>query len=188
MSQLIKRITGTFRFTSACLFPVLLSLGAIIAFILLILFPAFSKNASLEREIQERRNAVERQEMLAPAHALLTSQFRGVANQYVDEDHWTLPAPNTPEMAVPTLEELVDASGLNKMSITPRPSSLSIQDGLSVDMRLSGDFQRLRDLLMSLIAQPWMLNLESLEVIGGGDREEFRIRVNVRLEAEKEAT
>jgi hypothetical protein len=187
MTQLVRRFTGTFHFTSACLFPLLISAGAIVFFILFLLLPAFSQNAALLREIQEHENAIERQEMLAPAYAMLTTQLRDVSSQYLHEEQRIFSAPTSPEMAAPALGELVDASGLTALSIIPNPSSLSLQNGLSVVLRLTGDFRRLRDLLMRMTAQPWMLSLESLEVIGGGDQEEMRIRVNVRLDAEEQS-
>lgn len=182
MSRIVKRLSATFRFTSACLFPAIISIGAIIFFLVAVLLPAIAKNNRLTRDIAQRQDAVTRQEMLAPAYATLSAQLQKVSTQHADMGPRILPAPISPEMTSPALRALVDETSLGVLSINPNPKTLSAQDGLSVDLRLTGDFMRLQDLLMLMQAQPWVLNLGSLEIKGGLDQEEFRISANVLME------
>ncbi len=183
MSQLAKRLSATIRFTPACVFPLLIGGAAIAVFLVLFLLPVYTKINALDRSIQDRQEALNRQETFTPIHARLTTQLLEASSLVVGDQRTILDMPKSPEEAVPALRALVEQTpGLAALDVTPHPDSLSTQEDLAVELRLAGPFPELRDLLMTLLAQPWLQRLERMEITGGGDVEEFRIGVSVRMD------
>ncbi len=185
MSRFAQRFSASIRFTPACVFPLLIGGAAIAVFLVLFLLPVYAKINSLDRSIQNRREALEQQELFAPIHARLTVQLREASSLVVGDQQTILPTPESPEQAVPALRALAGhAPRLGLLDITPHPDSLSTQDDLAVELRLAGPFTDLRDLLMTFLAQPWLQRLERMEITGKGEVEEFRIGVSVRMDQE----
>ncbi|WP_031386838.1 hypothetical protein [Desulfonatronum thiodismutans] len=183
MSRLVQRITASIRFTPACVFPLLIGGSAIAVFLAVFLLPVYAKNNSLDRAIQDRREALERQELFAPIHARLTMQLREASSLVVGDRQDIQDTPKSPEEAVYKLSLLAEqAHRLGLLGVTPHPDSLSTQDNLAAELRLAGPFPQLRDLLITLLAQPWLHRLERLEISGGADVEEFRVGVSVRMD------
>lgn len=181
MPRIFKRLFTSFRFTHASLIPLLIGGLAVAVFLVVFLLPVYAKINAVERNIRLRQEALDRQELLAPIHARLTVQLRE-ASAAVLEEEAALPQPANPEDLAQALRVLAELAEMDALSVTPNASSLSAQDGLSVELRLAGSFPRLRDLLMALLTQSWITRLERLEISGGGDLEEIRVWVGVIMD------
>lgn len=181
MQRTFKLLFASFRFTHASLIPLLIGGLSVVVFLVVFLLPVYARINALDWDIRLRQEALDRQELLAPIHARLTVQLRE-ASAAVLEQQAALPQPGNPEDLAPALRILADRAEMSALSVTPNASSLTAQDGLSVELHLAGPFPRLRNLLMALLAQSWITRLERLEISDGGDMEEFRVWVGVIMD------
>jgi hypothetical protein len=165
---------------------VFLALGAaaILAFIVLIIFPSQRLAANLDREIAGLTVRIEEQRVLAPLFTTLFAKTKAPATL-------GLPAPARVNLArgeigaaLKHIQDLAKAHKMTVREVTPDINTLTdASTHFSVQLLASGPFMDLRGFLIDMGALPYFESIEEIEIKAmEGNTEDIGLKISLRRE------
>jgi len=165
---------------------VFLALGAaaILAFIVLIIFPAQRLAADLDREIAGLTTRIEEQRVLAPIFTTLFAKSKAPASM-------GLPAPTRANLAraeigaaMKRLQELATEHKMTVRELKPDINTLTDASAhFFVQLLANGPFMDLRGLLIDIGALPYFEGIEEIEIKAvEGNTKDIALKISLRRE------
>lgn len=150
----------------------------ILAFIVVGIYPNHIAMAQIDEEISSLRKKIQSQKLLHPVYMKLIRQMQ----QKPPEG---LPLPEKKNIDKGDIDNLNDkffaiaqSSGAKFESASPDPSSyMEETNRLTMNVVFSGDFFKLRSLLMNISQQPYLNKIDHLELTTVGDRKQIRLKL-----------
>jgi hypothetical protein len=144
---------------------IVICLAGIIAFILLVIYPQYQSQISLDHEIANLTTRIEEQKILAPLFKDLTTKGRSK----IPED---LPFPQRQKLSKEearkisfAIQAVIQKNDFTVENIVPDVNSLMDGSGfLKLSLVAIGDFFRLRDVLLQLSEIPYLEHIEMLQI------------------------
>ena len=177
----LKAMRTAFRPSHKNVPALLLCLGVIGVYVFVFALPRGLENKTLTQRITEQEAMIQVQRKLYPVqHQLrdmLDEPLPGKLHQglLAGEMHLEL------EEASPRIQAMAEDAALDVRFIRPDATALARDGVLLVDCSLSGETPRLWDFLLDLAENPWLLNVQSLEISSGRTGEEFRLRLLIAM-------
>lgn len=157
-----------------------LCLLVILAFGLLMIWPQIREIRELSGEAARLRTQIRTQEMLFPLYEAHLAEIQRLKSLRV------LPLPESRRGEVPPIRETMTAlravareTGFTEIRLAPDMARLNEgTDTLVLDVQMTGDFGKVRELFLTMGRLPYVLHFEKLEVKKSSDGQElvqFRI-------------
>jgi hypothetical protein len=161
-----------------------LSVAAILAFIVLIIFPSQRLAADLDRQIAGLTVRIDEQRVLAPLFTTLFAKTKAPATL-------ELPTPARVNLtrteigaALKHLQELATAHKMTVRELTPDVNTLTDASAhFFVQLRANGPFMDLRGFLIEIGALPYFEGIEEIEIKAAeGNTEDIGLKIALRRE------
>ena len=150
----------------------------ILAFIVVGIYPNHIAMGQMDEEINTLRAKIQSQKLLHPIYMKLIQQMQ-------QKQPEGLPLPEKKTIDKDDIESINDkffsiaqSSAVSFETAAPDPSSyLEETSRLTMNVVFSGDFFNLRRLLMNISQQPYLNNIDQLEMTTVGDRKQIRLKL-----------
>jgi hypothetical protein len=156
-----------------------LCLAAISVFAGTMIWPQTRRIREMDARISELREEIRAQEMLFPLYRVHIADIQRL------KGYRLFPVPDLSDGGIPSpgesmtrIRELLGEYGFVVFNLAPDIARLDRrEDRLALDIQATGDFLRLRDLLLSLGRLPYVIHFESLEIRESAASESIRLRI-----------
>jgi hypothetical protein len=163
---------------------IFICLAGIIAFILLVIYPQYQSQKSMDQEIETLSTRIEEQKILAPLFKDLTTKAQVKTPE-------NLPFPERQKLSKEearkisfAVQAVVQQNNFTVENIVPDVNTLMDGSGfLKLSLVAVGEFFRLRDVLIQLSEIPYLEHFETLEL----ETDDDLIKVSLKLWFAQEA-
>ncbi|MBW2514358.1 MAG: hypothetical protein JRE21_07285 [Deltaproteobacteria bacterium] len=163
---------------------VIILFGAgILFFVLLSIFPNYIAYSNIENEIDTLKNQIEEQKILSPIFTALSDKagFKEPDNLPFPEKK-KLPKDETRNLSG-IIQDIILSNDFNINSILTDVSGLMDGSGiLKMNIDISGDFMRLRDLMLQFGTLPYLDHIENIRVDNTDDRQRILLKLWISQE------
>ena len=157
---------------------IFICLVGVTAMALLGLLPNHLELQELREEANQLEMEIQRQEALSPLVKKLVQKVKPMALQGLEQPPPREASEGSMAALSTQLADLAAEHGLTLEMAVPDERSLVDTDGhLVINLRLSGDFFRFREFLMSLVQQANLARMETLRIETLNDRRELSTRL-----------
>ncbi len=164
-------------------FVILIFGGGMLLFVLLSVFPNYISYSNIEHEISVLKNQIEEQKILSPI-------FENLSKKAQFTKPGTLPFPQAKKLSkddtnkiTPIIRAIVEKQGFKLDKIGTDIESIMTASGIfKMSIRLSGEFDKFRDVLLELGSLPYLDHIEDIQINNYRDKNKISLTVWISQE------
>lgn len=164
-------------------FVILIFGGGMLLFVILAIFPNYMSYNNIVHEIDILKDKIEEQKILSPIFEDLSDKA-----QFQKPGSLPFPAPeklsrDDTEKITPIIREIVAANDFYLEDIDTDIESLMTESGIfKMTVQVTGEFLKLRELLLDLGSLPYLDHIEVIQINSFGDKNKINLTIWISQE------
>jgi len=162
---------------------VLLFGGGILIFVLLSIFPNYLAYSNMNHEIEKLKNQIEEQKILSPIFTDLSEKATFAEPENLPFPQKAFLSKNETGNLSSIIQEIIQENDFTLESIMTDVGGLLEESGiLKMSVEMTGDFMKLRNLILQLGSLPYLAHIESVQIDNFNDKHKILLKIWIAQE------